>query len=148
MAIQSAITAACLSPKGPTAVYIPAGEYRLTNTLTLTTQTNVAIAPTGDASISELFGDGGRRTVLRFTMTDANGLEFRVMHSDSRHLSNFAVHDLALMGPAISGNTNVTGSGYFFGYNSDLFYGGDTTGWHDTIYNCLLMGWKQGLCIT
>jgi hypothetical protein len=147
-AIQTAITTACLSPNGPAAVYIPAGEYRITNTLSLTAQTNVSIAPTGNTSISELFGDGGRRTVLRFTMTDANGLEFRVRQNDSRHLSNFSVHDLALMGPAISGNTNVSGSGYFFGYNSDVPYGGDTAGFHDTIYNCLLMGWKQGLCIT
>jgi hypothetical protein len=147
-AIQSAITTVCLSPNGPAAVYIPAGEYRITNTLALTTQTNVFIAPTGNTSMSELFGDGARRTVLRFTMTDANGLEFRVNNLDSRHLSNFTVHDLALMGPALSGNTNVSGSGYFFGYNPLIAYGGDTTGFHDSVYNCLLMGWKQGLCIT
>jgi len=148
VAIQAAITTACLSPKGPAVVYIPAGEYRITNTLALTVQTNVAIAPTGNTSISELFGDGGRRTVLRFTMTSANGLEFRVGQGDLRHLSNFSVHDLALMGPALTGNTNVNGSGYFFGYDANIPYGGDTTGWHDSIYNCLLMGWKQGLCIT
>jgi hypothetical protein len=147
-AIQSAITTACLSPNGPAAVYIPAGDYRITNTLVLTTQTNVTIAPAGETSISELFGDGGRRTVLRFTMTDANGLEFRVGNNDHRHLANFTVHDLALMGPALSGNTNVSGSGYFFGFDANVPYAGDTTGWHDTIHDCLLMGWRQGLCIT
>src|SRR6185437_2333414 len=74
--------------------------------------------------------------------------EYRVQKGDPGHLSNFSVHDLALMGPGVSGNTNVSGSGYFFGYNSDVPYGGDTTGWHDALYNCLLPGWRQGLCIT
>jgi len=147
-AIQGAITTACLSPNGPAAVYIPAGEYRITNTLVLTVQTNASIAPVGNTSISELFGDGGRRTVLRFTRTDANGLEFRVGTDDHRHLANFTVHDLALMGPALSGNTNVSGSGYFFGFDANVPYGGDTTGWHDAIHDCLLMGWRQGLAIT
>src|SRR5207344_1389678 len=30
----------------------------------------------------------------------------------------------------------------------DVSYGGDTTGFHDTLRDCFLLGWKQGLCIT
>lgn len=147
VAIQSAITTACLS-NGPTAVYIPGGTYRLTNTLALSAQTKVDIGSTANTSISELFGDGARKSVLAFTITDGNGLEYRVLNGDPKHLSNFTVHDLALMGPAVSGNTNVTGSGYFFGYDASVFYQGDTTGFHDAVYNCFLLGWRQGLCIT
>lgn len=147
VAIQSAITTACLS-NGPTAVYIPAGTYRLTNTLALATQATADIGMAGNTSISELFGDGARKSLLAFTVTDRNGLEYRVKSGEHGHLSNFTVHDLALMGLAITGNTNVGGSGYFFGYDANVPYGGDTTGFHDTLYNCYLLGWKQGLCIT
>jgi len=146
--IQNAITAACLTTNGPTAVYIPAGIYRVTNTLVLTTQLKADIGTTANTSLSELFGDGARKSILKFTMTGANGLEFRVLNGDHRHLSNFTVHDLALMGPAVSGDTNVSGSGYFFGYDPSVPYGGDTTGFHDTVYNCFLLGWKQGLCLS
>jgi len=149
-AIQSALTTACLSNGGPTTVYIPAGTYRLTNTLALAAQANQDIGTTGNTSISELFGDGARKTILAFTSTDGNGLEYRMgtNFGTTRHLSNFTVHDLALTGPAVSGDTNVNGSGYFFGYDFNVPYGGDTTGWNDALYNCLLMGWKRGLCIS
>lgn len=147
--IQSALTAASLTNVGPIAVYIPEGTYRLTNTLALTTQTNaVTLGTTANPAIAQLFGDGGRRSILQFTVTNANGLEFRVVTNDPRHLSNFDVHDLAIMGPAVSGSTNVTGSGYFVGYSPDLPYAGDTVGFHDSIYNCWVGGWRQGLCIT
>ena len=147
-AIQGAITAACLTNAGPVSVYIPEGTYRLTNTLALTTQASAAVGLTGNVSISELFGDGARRTILQFTNASGNGLEFRVLNGDIRHLANFSVHDLAILGPAISGSTNVSGSGYFFGYSPDVPYGGDTTGWNDSIYNCVIAGWRNGFCVT
>jgi hypothetical protein len=147
-AIQSAITAACLATNGGVSVYIPAGSYRLTNTLAITTQSNSLVGLTGNTSISELFGDGARRSILNFTKTNLNGLEFRVQTNDPRHLSNFSLHDLAVIGPAVSGNTNVFGQGVFLGYDGGLPYGGDAAGWQDTVRDCWIGGWQKGLCVT
>jgi|GEM_PF-6827727 len=147
VAFQTALTNACLATNGPILVYAPRGKYRLTNTLALTSQTAPTLETTGNPSLTEFYGDGMTATILAFTVTNANGLEFRVETNDSRHINNFTVHDLALLGPAI-GNTNVSGAGYFFGYDGAVPYGGDTTGWHDSLLHCALTGWGRGVCLT
>jgi hypothetical protein len=55
---------------------------------------------------------------------------------------------LAIVGPASAANLNVTGSGYFIGYDANVPYQGDTVGWQDSLYNCLIKGWKNGLCVS
>lgn len=146
-AIQAAIDFVVFSNSSPSQIYIPSGKY-LINTLNLST--NSTSSSKGGRKAYTIRGDGLRSSMLWYTGTSGNAVQFlRTATVNNGYLNNFYMHDIGIYGPVITaGTTNCDGSqGLFFGFDGNLPYT-DTSSWTMQIENVAVVGFGVGICIT